>query len=221
MFYDISALAIWEILALALGLIVGWLTCSSGAKASWFTGGVRIALVLFVFGLILAVFHWPLNRAGFWLEAALLMFVAYIIGCFVGGWLRPLVSAPKEEQKAADLPAPRAPVAAAPAAVVAAASGTTSAAVSAPAEAVEATSSGSSVGGATVAGLAGASLSALATPASVTTPAPEPIAAADSEGVQGAASAGTSGAGETTSAPADAAVESAGIPAVPDARESR
>jgi len=109
MFYDISALAIFEILALALGLIVGWLTYTSGAKGSWFSGWFRIALVLFVVGLILAWFRWPLNRAGFWLEAALLMFVAYIIGCFVGGALRQLFSAPKEEPKAVDRPAPRAP----------------------------------------------------------------------------------------------------------------
>ena len=58
--------------------------------ATWFVGWVRIALILFVIGVSLAWLGWPMQRAGFWLEAALLMFAGYILGCLIGGALRKL-----------------------------------------------------------------------------------------------------------------------------------
>ena len=90
MYYDISALAVWEIAAVVLGAVVGWFTHTAGPQAGWFVGWVRIALILFVIGVSLAWLGWPMQRAGFWLEAALLMFAGYILGCLIGGALRKL-----------------------------------------------------------------------------------------------------------------------------------
>jgi len=106
MFYDICTLAIWEALALALGLIVGWVTFSSAEPGRWFAGWLRIALIVFVVGLFLAIIKVIPGRAGFWLEAALLLFAAYLIGCWFGGGLRGLFAPPKEAGKPVAAAAP-------------------------------------------------------------------------------------------------------------------
>jgi hypothetical protein len=42
----------------------------------------------FVIGVIVAALKLVPGRYGLWLEIALLMSVFYIVGCFVGGWLK-------------------------------------------------------------------------------------------------------------------------------------
>jgi hypothetical protein len=61
MFYEVSYLWTWLILALIVGGVVGWRNESDGPQQPWFEG---------------------------WLETAVLFFAAYVIGCFAGGAAR-------------------------------------------------------------------------------------------------------------------------------------
>jgi len=85
MTYLFSQLCLWIILAFVVGLIVGWLTFSRRARGR--LGWLRLGGVLFVLGVIVAVLKWVPDVPGFWLEAALFLFAAYIIGCPIGSWL--------------------------------------------------------------------------------------------------------------------------------------
>jgi hypothetical protein len=55
----------------------------------WFKWGVLV----FVIGVIVALLKLVPGRYGLWLEIALLMTAVYIIGCFLGGWLKNLLGA--------------------------------------------------------------------------------------------------------------------------------
>ena len=90
MFYDIYMLEIWLALAILLGAVVGWLTYSAGAHTVWLAGWFRWGLLIWVIGVLVAWAALLPGRAGFWLESALFMFAAYVIGCVLGGGLRAL-----------------------------------------------------------------------------------------------------------------------------------
>lgn len=85
MLYDIAHFWVALLLAAALGVAVGWFTRSNEPRhgpvlvigRGWiFWGGV-----VFLVGLVLALLHALPDRPGLWLETALLLFVAYLVGC--------------------------------------------------------------------------------------------------------------------------------------------
>ena len=117
MTYLFSQLCWWIALALVIGLITGWLTYSPSAK-SWKFGWLRWGALAFVIGCVVALLKWLPDTPGFWLEAALFLFASYIVGCFLGSWLRALFSVKPAEEK---VTLESAPVAATPPAVAAAA----------------------------------------------------------------------------------------------------
>ncbi|HXT08937.1 MAG TPA: hypothetical protein VN715_18620 [Roseiarcus sp.] len=93
MFYDVSFLWLWLALAVLLGGFVGWRNEVEGPQAPWFNGWVRYALIALIVGVIVALFGLLPGRAGFWLETAVLFFVAYLIGGLAGGALKRLRAA--------------------------------------------------------------------------------------------------------------------------------
>ena len=78
----------WLLAALLLGVAVGWLAWSNERRDGWFVGWLRWWGIAFAIGLAVALLKWLPGRAGLYLETALWLFAAYIIGCFIGGWLR-------------------------------------------------------------------------------------------------------------------------------------
>ena len=88
MLYDISFLWIWLILALLLGGAVGWRTEAPGAQGPWFVGWFQWAVIALVVALIVSIFPILPGGLGFWLETAVLFFLAYLIGCLAGGALQ-------------------------------------------------------------------------------------------------------------------------------------
>ncbi|WP_174247522.1 hypothetical protein [Methylocapsa sp. S129] len=106
MIYDFSFLWIWLLLALIVGLVVGWITNARGPQGRWFFGWFRLALIVFVIGLLVAWLHWLPGRLGFWLETALFFFAAYIVGCLIGGFVKASVAT---EAEPATAPQPVAP----------------------------------------------------------------------------------------------------------------
>jgi predicted flap endonuclease-1-like 5' DNA nuclease len=82
MWYLINQLWVWLLLALILGLIVGWMTCSRD-ETRWWTGWVPLGTIAFLAGLVVAVLRLLPDRLGYMLDSALLMFGSYIIGCCI------------------------------------------------------------------------------------------------------------------------------------------
>jgi len=77
----------WLLGALLLGFAAGWVSVvhrgpALSNNAAIGLGGVAAVLV----GLSLA--RLVPGRAGYWLDLFLVMFVAYLIGCAIGSWLR-------------------------------------------------------------------------------------------------------------------------------------
>ena len=90
MLYDIAHFWAALLIALALGMTVGLLTRSSGSrKMSVMRAGSWLAwsLLLFLVGVVLAVLHAIPDRPGLWLETALLLVAAYLLGCPISGLL--------------------------------------------------------------------------------------------------------------------------------------
>lgn len=93
MFYLISQYGWWLLLALAIGAVVGWLTCSSQPRRwGWLPIGLAIALV----ALLLTSFRFINGLGALWVESGLLMFASYLAGCCIGCWLRQVFIRPKE-----------------------------------------------------------------------------------------------------------------------------
>ena len=91
MFYDIASFP-WWLLAVALtGVVVGWATYADMPRRSWFEGWVIWGVIAFVIGLVVAVLKLLPGKAGLWLEIALLMMFLYVLGCFLGGWLKSML----------------------------------------------------------------------------------------------------------------------------------
>jgi hypothetical protein len=93
MFFDVSFLWIWLVLSAVLGGFVGWRNEVEGPQAPWFEGWFRSALIALVVGVLLALFGLLPGRLGFWVETAVLFFIAYLIGALAGGALRRLRAA--------------------------------------------------------------------------------------------------------------------------------
>ncbi len=98
--YLLQALSSWSIAALALGLVVGFVTCEPG-RAGSLRGWPKPALVLYGVGLAAAVLQVLPGRYGFWLETALLLGAAYVLGCLLGCLLQGLFAARPAKQTAA------------------------------------------------------------------------------------------------------------------------
>ncbi len=110
MFYDFQNSWGWLLAAFIVGLIVGWLTWSGARRSGWFDGWAKWGAAIFVAALAIAFLRLFPGRAGFWVETALWFTASYIVGCFLGGWLRAALGM---EAPAATTAPPRAMAAAA------------------------------------------------------------------------------------------------------------
>jgi len=78
------------VLALLLGAVVGFYTFLRIESTHWWPATpnwLKASIVLFVIGLLAAFLRWLPGTSGLYLETALLLFAAYLIGCFLGNWL--------------------------------------------------------------------------------------------------------------------------------------
>ena len=119
MLYLLQALSGWSAAALALGLCVGFFTFDAERRGSWRRFAIPVALFL-IGGGVAAFLRLLPGRYGFWLETALLLTMAYLIGCLVGSLARSLSGGKSaEREKAPASPLPAAPPAPLPAAAAA------------------------------------------------------------------------------------------------------
>src|SRR5262249_3117570 len=93
MLFDLMRYPGWLAAALAMGIVVGWRTYADGPRRSLLAGWIKWGVLVFVIGVIVAVLKLSPGRFGLWLEIFLLMTAVYIIGCFLGGWLKNLLGA--------------------------------------------------------------------------------------------------------------------------------
>ena len=91
MVYDIAHFWVALLIAVVLGICVGWFTRSDeprhGPVLRLGAGWIFWSAVVFLVGLVLALVHAIPDRPGLWLETALLIFAAYMIGCPLPGLL--------------------------------------------------------------------------------------------------------------------------------------
>jgi predicted flap endonuclease-1-like 5' DNA nuclease len=109
MFYDIASFPWWLLTVALIGVLVGWITYADIPRGGWFEGWVKWAAIAFVIGLVVAVLKLLPGEAGLWLEIALLVMFLYIVGCFLGGWLKslwPKPARPRAEDAAHDVVTP-------------------------------------------------------------------------------------------------------------------
>jgi predicted flap endonuclease-1-like 5' DNA nuclease len=102
----------WLLAALIMGSIIGWQTWSNKKRRSWFAGWAKWGAAAFGIGLVAALLRILPGRWGLWLETAILSFIAYIFGCFVGGWLQLILKTEKtavRRKTSIPPPAPRLP----------------------------------------------------------------------------------------------------------------
>ena len=88
MWFDIMSYPGWLATALGIGLVVGWRTYLNVPRRNWRDGWIVWGALAFVIGVIIAALKLLPGRYGLWLEVALLISAFYIVGCFVGGWLK-------------------------------------------------------------------------------------------------------------------------------------
>jgi len=93
MLFDLMSYPGWLAAALAMGIVVGWRTYADGPRRSLLDGWFKWGVLIFVIGVVVAVLKLLPGRYGLWLEIFLLMTAVYIIGCFLGGWLKNLLGA--------------------------------------------------------------------------------------------------------------------------------
>jgi hypothetical protein len=91
MVFDLMSYSAWLVAALAIGLVIGWQTCSDAPRRYWRDGWIVWGALAFVTGVIIAALKLLPGRYGLWLEIALLISAFYIVGCFVGGWLKAML----------------------------------------------------------------------------------------------------------------------------------
>ena len=82
MYYLISNYGWWLIIALMIGLIVGYITCSRSEPRRW--GWLPLALIVALAALVLTVFRFINGVPALWTETALLFFTFYLAGCCLG-----------------------------------------------------------------------------------------------------------------------------------------
>jgi predicted flap endonuclease-1-like 5' DNA nuclease len=73
----------WLLIALVLGLAIGWWSCRAEPRTYGF-GWLAWGIVAFVFGLFAAAMKLVPGVAGLWLDILLWLFFAYVLGCFLG-----------------------------------------------------------------------------------------------------------------------------------------
>jgi hypothetical protein len=95
MFFDLANYPVWLVAALAIGLVIGWQTYLDAPQRYWRDGWMVWGVLAFVIGVIIAVLKLLSGRYGLWLEIALLLSAFYIVGCFVGGWLKSTLIVPE------------------------------------------------------------------------------------------------------------------------------
>jgi len=83
----------WMLVAGILGLLVGWIVTQTERHVRWVAGWLHGALWIFAIGLVVAVLKLLPGRAGLWLEMALLLFAAYLVGCWLSAWIRSMLAA--------------------------------------------------------------------------------------------------------------------------------
>jgi hypothetical protein len=93
MWFDLMSYPGWLATALGIGLVVGWRTYSDAPRRGLLDGWIKWGALVFVIGVIVAVLKLVPGRYGLWLEIALLMTALYVVGCFLGGWLKELMGA--------------------------------------------------------------------------------------------------------------------------------
>lgn len=75
------------LVSLALGVGIGWLSLRE-KPTRWWGGWVPWGVGFLALGLVVALAGILPGRLGLWLELSLLLFVAYVAGCFAGSALR-------------------------------------------------------------------------------------------------------------------------------------
>jgi predicted flap endonuclease-1-like 5' DNA nuclease len=94
MMYLLQVFWFWLLLALVLGVAVAWLTARRDGGGGLWPGLLPWGLVLGLGGIVAILRVLP-TRAGYWLDLALLMLGAYVIGCLLAALLRGSVSKPE------------------------------------------------------------------------------------------------------------------------------
>ena len=91
MMYDLTTFLFWILLAAVIGGFVGWHSWSDDKRPDWLRSWLLPATLAFGIGALLALLSVLPGRAGLWLEVALLMVSAYVLGCLSGGQLKEYV----------------------------------------------------------------------------------------------------------------------------------
>jgi predicted flap endonuclease-1-like 5' DNA nuclease len=86
------------VLAFAIGVVTGFLTWTRDARGHWFGGWFGFSILLFVAGVLVALFKLLPGRAGLYLELALLFYAAYVAGCWLGSLIRGLFAPARQAE---------------------------------------------------------------------------------------------------------------------------
>ena len=89
MLYLLHTHWLWVFGALALGIVIGWITYLRAAPR-WTDRPVHIAIAVVALGAIVAIAKVVPGRYGYWLELGVVFAAVYAIGCFIGWALRDL-----------------------------------------------------------------------------------------------------------------------------------
>ena len=100
MIYDFSVRSFWLLLALALGLVVGWASWSAQAR-SWSVMGLSAAAIIVLLGVLLAARQSFEGRFAFYIETLLLMSAIYTLGLLLGDVARTSLP-PRARHRGAD-----------------------------------------------------------------------------------------------------------------------
>ena len=99
MAYVFKFYAIYWVIALIGGVLIGLLTWQNRQRPGWFSGWTAWATVLFLIGCVVALLKLIAGRRGHYLELGLIFFAAYIIGCWLGSMLRALFAPAREDMR--------------------------------------------------------------------------------------------------------------------------
>ena len=99
MTYLVSFYSVYLVLAFAIGVVTGFLTWAAESRGRWFGGWFGFSILLFVAGVVVALFKLLPGRAGLYLELALLFYAAYIVGCWLGSVLRGLFAPVRQAER--------------------------------------------------------------------------------------------------------------------------
>lgn len=117
MAYLVSTLWPWVVAAIVLGVVVGALTGRPPRPGETARAGIAADLLAWTLAAVLAagtaaaILHWLRGRHGLWLDMALTMTAAYVLGCGIGALARRLGGGAdgRVEQPTTAAPAPAVP----------------------------------------------------------------------------------------------------------------